>query len=65
VYVQFSDTILGITFNDLFSLPTQTKILRMTHEPDGAIRALQDFLSPERPQSFIQADTLVRLPVAR
>ena len=31
----------------------------MTHDPEGAIRILQDGLKPDRPYVFREADTLV------
>ena len=37
----------------------RAKILRMSYDPEGAIRVLQDGLKPDRPHSFREADTLV------
>lgn len=37
----------------------QAKILRMSYDPDGAIKVLQDGLAPGRPHTFAQADGLV------
>jgi hypothetical protein len=37
---------------------TQAKVLRMSNDPQGAIAVLQQAL--EAPQTFVQADALVR-----
>jgi hypothetical protein len=37
----------------------------MQGDADMAIKTLQDGLSPDRPQSFVQADALVSIPCAR
>ncbi|KAF5347916.1 hypothetical protein D9756_010118 [Leucocoprinus leucothites] len=42
----------------------KAKILRMTHDPDGTIRVLQEGLNPERPWSFAQADSLIVFELA-
>lgn len=42
---------------------SQAKILRMSHDAQGAIRVLQNGLQPERSHTFAQADTLVRVIV--
>jgi hypothetical protein len=39
----------------------QAKILRMSHDPEGAIRVLEDGLKADRPHVFREADTLVSL----
>ena len=39
----------------------RAKILRMLHDLEGAIRVLHDGLNPERPHSFREDDTLVRI----
>jgi hypothetical protein len=31
----------------------------MSHDAEGAIQMLQEGLKPERPHSFVQADTIV------
>lgn len=40
----------------------QAKILRMGYDALGAIKVLEEGLSPERPHTFVQADALVGLP---
>ncbi|RXW20654.1 hypothetical protein EST38_g5215 [Candolleomyces aberdarensis] len=42
----------------------RAKILRMTHDPDGAIRVLKDGLRPERTHSFAQADMMLYFELA-
>ncbi|EGN95882.1 hypothetical protein SERLA73DRAFT_113602 [Serpula lacrymans var. lacrymans S7.3] len=42
----------------------RAKILRMTHDAEGAIKTLQDGLKPEREHSFSQADTLLVFELA-
>lgn len=32
----------------------------MSHDAEGAIKLLQEGLRPERPTTFVQADTIVR-----
>lgn len=39
----------------------QAKILRMSYDPDGAIKVLQDGLAPGRTHTFAQADGLVSI----
>lgn len=38
----------------------KAKILRMSYDPEAAIRVLQDGLKPDRTYVFREADTLVR-----
>ncbi|KAL0946369.1 hypothetical protein HGRIS_012600 [Hohenbuehelia grisea] len=42
----------------------RAKILRMSHDAEGAIRVLQDGLRPERNHSFVQADALLVFELA-
>ncbi|KAF5378316.1 hypothetical protein D9615_008805 [Tricholomella constricta] len=42
----------------------RAKILRMSYDPDGAIRVLREGLRPGRPHSFAQADTLLVFELA-
>ncbi|TFK33083.1 outer membrane protein Iml2/Tetratricopeptide repeat protein 39 [Crucibulum laeve] len=42
----------------------RAKILRMSHDAEGAIRVLEEGLKPERPHSFAQADTLLVFELA-
>ncbi|KAF9449736.1 hypothetical protein P691DRAFT_774496 [Macrolepiota fuliginosa MF-IS2] len=42
----------------------KAKILRMTHDPEAAIKVLQDGLKPDRPFSFAQADSLLVFELA-
>lgn len=42
----------------------RAKILRMSHDPEGAIQALQEGLAPDRPHIFRQADALLVFELA-
>ncbi|TFK18910.1 hypothetical protein FA15DRAFT_627434 [Coprinopsis marcescibilis] len=42
----------------------RAKILRMSHDAEGAIKVLQDGLKPERPHSFAQADMMLLFELA-
>ncbi|KAL1944788.1 hypothetical protein VTO73DRAFT_3218 [Trametes versicolor] len=42
----------------------RAKILRMSYDPDGAIKVLQDGLAPGRPHTFAQADGLLIFELA-
>ncbi|OBZ65787.1 Mitochondrial outer membrane protein IML2 [Grifola frondosa] len=42
----------------------RAKILRMCHDPEGAIKVLQDGLQPNRPHTFVQADGLLIFELA-
>ncbi|KAG6809489.1 hypothetical protein H0H92_016051 [Tricholoma furcatifolium] len=42
----------------------RAKIMRMSQDPEGAIKVLRDGLRPERPHSFAQADTLLVFELA-
>ncbi|KAG6887246.1 hypothetical protein C0995_016642 [Termitomyces sp. Mi166 len=42
----------------------RAKIMRMSYDPEGAIKVLRIGLRPERPHSFAQADTLLAFELA-
>ncbi|KNZ76231.1 Mitochondrial outer membrane protein IML2 [Termitomyces sp. J132] len=42
----------------------RAKIMRMSYDPEGAIKVLRDGLRPDRPHSFAQADTLLVFELA-
>ncbi|KAG6815974.1 hypothetical protein H0H87_009701 [Tephrocybe sp. NHM501043] len=42
----------------------RAKIMRMSYDPEGAIKVLRDGLRPDRPPSFAQADTLLVFELA-
>ncbi|KAI0780543.1 outer membrane protein Iml2/Tetratricopeptide repeat protein 39 [Trametes elegans] len=42
----------------------RAKILRMSYDPDGAIKVLQGGLAPGRPHTFAQADTMLLFELA-
>ncbi|KAH9952147.1 hypothetical protein B0H21DRAFT_817869 [Amylocystis lapponica] len=42
----------------------RAKILRMSHDPEGAIKVLQDGLDPDRARTFAQADGLLIFELA-
>ncbi|KAF8229976.1 hypothetical protein L208DRAFT_1284137 [Tricholoma matsutake] len=42
----------------------RARILRMSHDAEGAIKLLQEGLRPERPTTFVQADTILIFELA-